>query len=215
MHPFRYPESTHSRTQAPGLFADYRRYKPFLRLEFQRQCVYCRLPDGLKGEDAFGVDHYRPVALFPEVSSDYGNLFYSCNSCNRRKRDFWPTREQWSRGAFLPNPCDHTMSEHLQFSGTLVHAASQAGTLAIDLLMLNESEAILFREFILRSIDRCLTEAASILELLVALGPRLQRAKGPDREDIQRDIDKLRANLSQVDQDFERLTGTRLPGPSR
>ena len=88
MNPFSYPDSQHLRTQKPDRFSDYKRYKPFLRIEFERKCVYCRLPDGVKGEEAFGVDHYRPVSKFPGLDCAYENLFYTCNTCNWRKGDF-------------------------------------------------------------------------------------------------------------------------------
>jgi hypothetical protein len=152
MNPFRYPEDRHSRTQTPGPFNDYRRYKPFLREEFTRQCIYCRMPDGVRGPEAFGVDHYRPVSRFPSLRCEYANLFYSCNICNRLKRDFWPAEDQWAKGLFLPNPCDHAMAEHLRYTGVRVVPQSRAGELAVDLLLLNDGSVVEYREFVLRSI---------------------------------------------------------------
>jgi len=91
---FAYPAHRHVRSQAPGPFQAYTQYKPFLRLEFERRCVYCRLPDGLRGWEAFGVDHYKPFRRFPWLASVYANLFYSCNVCNQRKGVRWPTAEE-------------------------------------------------------------------------------------------------------------------------
>lgn len=213
MNPFRFSERMHVRTQAPGPYKSYRRYKGHLRVEFSRQCVYCRMPDGPRGWESFGVDHYRPVSQFPHLRCDYRNLFYSCNLCNLRKRDFFPTDTQSTQGIFLPNPCDHAMSEHLLYRGALVEAETLAGELAVELLLLNDEEAVLYRGFVLRSIESCLTKAAVVSELLLALSlRRLQASHGAEREDIQRDIAGLRITLSQVAEDFERLTGTRLPG---
>jgi len=215
MIPFRYPEERHTRSQTPGPFADYHRYKPYLRAEFNRQCIYCRLPDGTKGVDAFGIDHYRPKSRFPDLSTVYENLYYSCNACNRRKGDFWPTEEQWGLAVFLPNPCDHTMNEHLAYRGVQVEPRSSAGRLAIDILMLNDEMAVRYRGFVLRSIERCLAQAAAIAETLLELGSRLSTASGPEQEDLQRDLVQLKSDLARVEEDYERLTGSGMPGLAR
>ncbi len=102
MNPFLYPKARHRRRQSPPSFSDYRRYKAYLQMEFERQCVYCRLPDTMGHE--FGVDHYRPASRFPESACDYGNLYYAYNACNRRKGAYWPTRNQHQTGCFVPNP---------------------------------------------------------------------------------------------------------------
>jgi hypothetical protein len=210
MNPFRYPENRHSRSQKPDSFSDYRRYKPYLRTEFGRQCVYCRMPDGAQGKAAFGVDHYRPASRFPDLLCTYANLFYSCNVCNRLKRDFWPDEQKWTNGLFLPNPCDHLMSEHLQYTGASVLPASRAGELAIDLLLLNDESVIGYREFILRSIERCLAEEQMILATLLDLEARLTEAQGAQLAGISLDIAGLKADLVAVRTDLERLT-TRNP----
>jgi len=215
MRPFLYPEERHLRAQTPPSFTDYRQYKPYLRLEFAGQCVYCRMPDGLAGADSFGVDHYRPTSRFPDLGSVYGNLFYSCNRCNRRKGDFWPTDSQWSEGAVFPNPCDHRMSEHLRYRGARVQAISRAGEIAVELLMLNDEEDVRYREFVRRSIERCLSEAAIKSELLLALTPRLLESQGTENEQMRIEISRLKADLSRIAEDFERLTGARLPGSVR
>jgi hypothetical protein len=212
MNPFRYPGDRHTRAQTPGPFGDYHRYKVYLRAEFRRQCVYCRLPDGPKGQDTFGVDHYKPVSRFPRLRASYSNLFYSCNPCNRRKGDFWPTRTQRAKGIFMPNPCDHTMAEHLAYRGARVDPISRAGELTVELLMLNDEVAIGYREFVLRSIERCLDHVAAISETLLVLTPRLRTARGREREDLELDLSVIRNDLVLLGEDFERLTGTRLPG---
>lgn len=113
LNPFRYSQSRYRRKLSPPSYSDYSRYKSFLKQEFTSQCVYCRLPDGLKGEDSFSVDHYRPQSRFPELVTTYANLFYACSGCNRRKGAFWPTDAQWRAKQFIPNPCDHVMFVHL------------------------------------------------------------------------------------------------------
>ena len=68
---FLYPKARHIRTQTPPAFLDYRRFKPFLRVEFDARCVYCREADMMKGQESFGVDHYRPKRDFPNLTSEY------------------------------------------------------------------------------------------------------------------------------------------------
>jgi HNH endonuclease len=149
LNPFLYPQSRYRRKLHPPSYSAYSRYKPFLKQEFTSQCVYCRLPDGLKGEDSFSVDHYRPQSKFPELVTTYANLFYACNGCNRRKGVFWPTDVQWQARQFIPNPCDHVMFDHLRYRSTRVEARSPAGELAERVLMLNDEHSVEYRELVL------------------------------------------------------------------
>ena len=210
VNPFRFPLETHTRTQTPAPFGDYRRYKPFLRIEFSRQCVYCRMPDGIKGEHSFGVDHYRPRRRFPDLSCAYSNLFYSCNPCNSRKGDTWFDGEELARGLFIPNPCDHRMADHLTYRGARVEARTPAGRLAVDVLLLDDEDDVRYREFVLRSIERCLVQAEAILGTIVELRRLLSKAAEPERREMQRDLDSLGVDLAAIQDDLERLTGARL-----
>lgn len=210
MNPFRYPEVRHSRSQNPGPFSEYRRYKPFLKTEFVRQCVYCRMPDGIKGDDAFGVDHYRPSSKFPELRTAYGNLFYSCNTCNRRKGNFWPGEQQRLAGVFIPNPCDHSMSEHLSYRGVDIEPKSRAGQFVLDVLLLNDSESRSYRRWVVRSIERCLSEAARIMATLVELDRLTAVTTGPALEELLHDRRVLEENFAGIQEDLERLSCHRL-----
>jgi hypothetical protein len=210
MNPFRYPDDRHARRQAPGLLSNYRLYKPFLREEFERQCVYCRMPDGVQAPDAFGVDHYRPASRFPDLRCAYENLFYCCNVCNRLKGTFWPSEAEWAAGRFVPNPCDHVMRQHLRYSGAYILPESSAGQLAIDLLLLNDELVIGYRELILRSIERCLAQQKSILDSLLALEARVPQAEGALATELRLDIAILRSDLAAIHADLERLTSRTL-----
>ena len=199
MKAYAFPDSRHRRTQTPARFVNYRSYKPVLRVEFVRRCVYCREADGLKGEDNFGVDHYRPRALFPQLATHYDNLFYSCNVCNRRKGWFWPNRAQLRAKQLIPNPCDHVMSTHLKFEGVTVVARTVTGRFALDMLDLNEQRAVYFRWVRVRTIGELVREHRELSRDIRTLERRLARSRSEEMNfRLSAHIGKLRTLLAAV-----------------
>lgn len=182
MQAYAYPQSRHRRTLTPGPYVTYRSYKPALREEFKKRCVYCCEADEFKGLDTFGVDHYRPRTLFPLLAASYDNLFYACNTCNRLKGWFWPSSAQLKAKQFIPNPCDHVMATHLRFVGERVVARTVAGRFTRDLLLLNEERAMLFRYARMRLIADHIREDQSISRDIRTLERRL--AKKGLEEDV-------------------------------
>lgn len=74
----------------PPSKSHYRHYKTELRADFGECCGYCDTPDYvLGGIRVFQVDHFAPKKKFPERSTTYSNLVYSCAFCNRAKWDTW------------------------------------------------------------------------------------------------------------------------------
>jgi len=138
--PYLYPAKRHKRTLAPGPFTRYQAYKPYLREEFRRQCVYCRTPDGSLRSNAFGVDHYLPQVRFGTLRTLYSNLYYCCNTCNGRKGGYYPKTVDRAAKRFIPNPCDHTMTSHVVFRADKVEALTVAGAHTVSLLMFNDDE---------------------------------------------------------------------------
>jgi 5-methylcytosine-specific restriction endonuclease McrA len=173
LRPFLYPKNRVVREHAPAGPLAYQRCKPHLRLDFERKCVYCRTPDGIQIQTSFEVDHYRPQSKFPELRNEYSNLYYACNSCNRRKGSFWPSADHLREGRFIANPCDHTMAQHLRSNATHVDHASKAGEFMIDLLDLNAPERIAHRalinsliETVSAQINRLRTQHSRLADLL-------------------------------------------------
>jgi hypothetical protein len=152
VQPFEYPSERVTRRHDPGPRTTMSGYKPALREEFAARCVYCRAPDGIKGSENFGADHYRPKKKFPALEFVYTNLFYCCNPCNSHKREFWPEPHQEDT-YFIPNPCDHRMAQHLRFDGSTVRARTDAGKCAIEVLDLNDDREA-WRPTVMRSIER-------------------------------------------------------------
>ena len=137
------------------------------------------MPDGPKTAAAFGIDHYRPKSRpeFATLATLYDNLFYACNCCNSRKGKHWPTEDQWNRGEFIPNPCDHIMFQHLRYNGANVETRSSAGKHAEKILMLNDEDSVKYREFVLDAIHmaelqkREGQQALAELDAMISMNP--------------------------------------------
>jgi hypothetical protein len=85
---FDYPESRDHRRHGPRGYANYERYRPWLRDEFTFRCAYCLKREhwgGMTGE--FDIDHFQPQQLRPDLAADYANLVYACRRCNSVKSE--------------------------------------------------------------------------------------------------------------------------------
>ena len=103
------------RKQKPPVPTDYRKYKPYLRLDFGSRCAYCHIPEVRYGSPGnYSVDHFRPKSRpeFQRFRCLYANLFYACMDCNRIKGNTWPTRQLQNLGFRFLNPCRDNMANH-------------------------------------------------------------------------------------------------------
>jgi hypothetical protein len=103
------------RKQTPPAFRNYKKYKPYLRLDFQACCAYCRIPELRYGPPRnFTVDHFRPKSHpeFRHLISEYSNLYYVCQDCNAAKGSAWPTPEMITFGYRFLDPCDDDFYYH-------------------------------------------------------------------------------------------------------
>jgi len=204
LNPFRYPQSRYRRKLTPPSYSDYSRYKPTLKQEFASQCVYGRLPDGLKGEDSFSVDYYRPQSKFPGLVTTYANLFYACSCCNRRKGAFWPTDAQWRAKQFIPNPCDHVMFEHLRYRSARVETRTRAGELAERVLMLNDEGSVEYRELVLSVIavleekKRRIQETIRRIDRRLSASPEQAEQFMEEKASAERDLARVEHHLSRA-----------------
>jgi len=110
------------RTETPPRYSDYRRYKPHLRRDVQYWCAYCTIHEAeFGGHFNFHVDHFRLQSLFPNLRTEYSNLYYACSICNSYKSDTWPIEEQIARGRRFLDPCADDYAAHFeqQPDGTL------------------------------------------------------------------------------------------------
>src|SRR5207237_9266017 len=130
------PPKPHARCHGPQGYADYARHLPWLRDEFAFRCVFClRREQWGRAIGELEIDHFLPVALRPELATDYRNLLLACPICNVLKSN----RQ-------LPDPCKALTAAHVTVDedGT-IHAHSRAARRIIRVLALNERPATEFR----------------------------------------------------------------------
>lgn len=201
-NPFLYPKYRHTRSLSPPSYSRYQRYKPFLKKEFERKCVYCRTPDTW-APDHFGVDHYRPKSQFPELVNAYPNLYYCCNPCNSRKGDHWPSGKK-AQDMIIPNPCDHSMAQHLRYKHPLVEAKTKSGEFTRGLLDLNAPDIVRRRTLLLDVVQSCYANRTKLVEIREVTIKGLRSGKiskstvGADLANIDADIRKMDDTISEL-----------------
>lgn len=89
--------------------------KKHLRQDFNGRCAYCDDSDSLVDVD-FQVEHFAPMAKFPEREIVYENLLYACPYCNKSKSKYWVSDDPdisviGDQG--VVNPCDKAYDRHL------------------------------------------------------------------------------------------------------
>ena len=173
---FLYPDELHTRNTNPFPGRrGYSHYSAALATEFGFRCVYCRLPDGLS-EVRFQTDHWKPQDAFEaeelELAHSWENLFYACSRCNRKKGAYW--RDPGTSEDFIPNPCQHTMDDHVQLEqGGTVEVRSPAGKAMVDQLELNEPARLHFRSWVIEDANQFVdrhTEAKKVVDAWFAQG---------------------------------------------
>lgn len=97
----------------------YRRFKPFLQIDFNSRCGYCDEIDlWSNGRRGFQIDHFAPKkkSLFPYLANEYSNLIYSCFYCNNSKSDTWVSHKSCisvlNNEGFI-DPCSIEYDNHL------------------------------------------------------------------------------------------------------
>lgn len=109
----------------------------------------------------FTIDHYLPQERYPELSSEYSNLMYACDTCNQLKGTA-PTEFQSMRGyRFLrvdaDDPDAHLGTDPMSPS-RLKHKTADIGEYTLERLYLNREPLRRLRELRSR-----LSESADVL----------------------------------------------------
>lgn len=133
------------RSTVPLSSNDYRRYRPYIREDFQRCCAFCLLPESFAGgEESFEIDHFRPKSKpeFAHLISEYTNLYYVCHVCNNTKRHHWPSSELQELGYRFVDTCEDDFSSHFQDKNGEWQPKSPAGMYTEERLRLNRQHLI-------------------------------------------------------------------------
>src|SRR5438046_10063289 len=141
------------RRSNPPSYTDFQRYKPLLRADFSYRCAYCLLHEGDElagGFHHFQIDHFRPKShpAFKHLISNYSNLYYSCQWCNRAKWETWPSDSEKASGYEFVDPCKadlYLTHARLREDGKL-ESKTNAGEYSIGEIRLNRRMFIKLRE---------------------------------------------------------------------
>jgi uncharacterized protein (TIGR02646 family) len=99
----------------PGPLANAAQYKPHLRPLFRRRCAYCRTPDDrLGGEDGMTVDHFKSEKWYPQLRTEWSNLYYACPICNSHYKKDHPKPEEEAEGKRFVDPCREDPDDHFR-----------------------------------------------------------------------------------------------------
>lgn len=145
-----------NRTQAVPMLSEYEDYRPYLCRDFDYRCAYClRHEFFFGGGEAGEIDHHRPRHLFPALTAEYSNLYWSCRKCNAVKGGKWPSAEQMENGIRFLDPCVEDHDDHwtVQADGTL-EPLTLVGRYTIQQIRLDGPTLIEFRALMYRLEER-------------------------------------------------------------
>jgi hypothetical protein len=153
------------RREKPPKLNNYKKYKKYLRKDFNYKCVYCSIHEGDYGSyHNFVCEHFKPKSKieFRHLKNIYENLLYSCQTCNRFKANKWPSDTMISKEFFFLNPCDVDFEDHfdLDKKNFQLIPKSNAAEYMIEKIHLNRRQLIVFREsqFLKQEIEKQLSD---------------------------------------------------------
>ena len=116
-------------------------------------CAYC---EGYVSDvSSPRIDHFKPKALFPELTFEYRNMNYSCEKCNGFKK------EKWDELYFSPS--EENPEKHIEFKGILAKSKDERGKAMIELVQLNHGD----RDEIKHSIFNSMYRSVSVTEAYI------------------------------------------------
>lgn len=147
----------------PGLH--YGEYRQYLRRDFYYSCAYCTMAETEAHGIAFAIDHYEPKRASPELENEYGNLLYSCDTCNVMKGDRCPPPEARAKGHRFFRPDKDIYDDHFQTEGIRIKSNTNVGNFSIDFLELNRLSLRRLREIRERLINCAPLVSEEILDI--------------------------------------------------
>lgn len=181
------------RKQRPPALTDYKKYKPYLRVDFERRCAYCQIPESRYGTPGnFAVDHFRPKSIpeFRHLVCRYSNLYYACRDCNLYKGSTWPAAKLQKAGFRFLDPCrvDLCAQWILEDDGSLT-PKTRAAEYMILRLRLNHRFLCEWRQDVfelaarIRNLADLITKEAANEVLVETLTPLLRKLEGQFQEE--------------------------------
>lgn len=164
------------------------------------------MPDWLSEKNYYAVEHYKPKSKFPNLETEYINLFYSCGTCNGRKGTFWPDKKQKEEDTFIPNPCDHVMHKHLRSQPDgKVKAYTFAGEWTKEILDLNEAIWVEKRRFFISQKELLVRARIKIVEVIQALDVKKGSADPAELKELNSEISINQKKLDETDRNINYL----------
>jgi len=134
---------------------DYRRFRPYIREDFNECCAYCLLHELLTGgAENFELDHFKPKSQYPDLMYVYENIYYSCHPCNNIKHDSWPTDELHAKGYRFVDPCHDDFSTHLTEVDGQWEPLTPAGDYSQERLRLNRKHLVQIRRMLVQMLNK-------------------------------------------------------------
>lgn len=111
-------------------------------------------------------------------------------------------------GHFIPNPCEHTMFDHLRYDGVIVSANSVTGAFAIDLLDLNEDASIEYRQMLLDIVNSLKEKYQRVRNTISQIDDQIRVAKSrKEKNNLKKLKTNHEKNLSRLESYLEKLSG--------
>ncbi|MCL2877105.1 MAG: HNH endonuclease [Betaproteobacteria bacterium] len=93
---------------------------PELKRDFQERCAYCMRSLKNTGDREIEIDHFNPQQKKDRIQN-YQNLFLADRSCNGKKDDNWPSKEDTRKGLRFLNCCEEQDYGVHIFEDTVTH----------------------------------------------------------------------------------------------
>lgn len=118
---------------------NYGEYREYLRHDFFNSCAYCTLSEHEARGVRFTIDHYEPQKARADLVNDYGNLLYSCDSCNILKGNRNPPESARAAGQKFFRPDNETFPDTFELDGRRVKGRTPTGEFTIEAVELNRA----------------------------------------------------------------------------
>lgn len=144
----------------------YGAYREDLRVDFWFSCAYCTTTEVEALAVSFEIDHYVPWTLDESLKHTYSNLMWSCQICNGKKSDYFPSPEAQQAGYRFFRPDLDDPNHHFELVGLRVAGTSKIGEYTEKVLYLNRKQLRDVRELRRRWLESTRLVLGGLRELM-------------------------------------------------